>query len=82
MTSTCLRIMSMVCMMQRGRRPWFLAKIIACSRVTFRVHLQRTKKQKVNAVRTMSVHAILTKRCSYNVEVGFFLVRVITITLC
>lgn len=46
MTSTCLRIMSMVCMMQRGRRPWFLAKIIACSRVTFRVHLQRTKKAK------------------------------------
>lgn len=38
--------MSMVCMMHRGMRPWFLAKIIACSRVTFWVHLQRTKEQK------------------------------------
>lgn len=77
MTSTCLRIMSMVCMMQRGRRPWFLAKIIACSRVTFRVHLQRPKKAKGEC---------------YNVRAGnpdkevyfevFFFVRVITITLC
>lgn len=36
----------MVCMMHRGMRPWFLAKIIACSRVTFWVHLRRTKEQK------------------------------------
>lgn len=38
--------MSMVCMMHRGMSPWFRAKIMACSRVTFRVHLQIPKKRK------------------------------------
>lgn len=62
MTFTCLRIMSMVCMVHRGMRPWFLAKIIACSRVTFWVHLQRTKNQKVSPTWTMSLHAIISVR--------------------
>lgn len=43
---TCLRMMSMVCMMQRGMSPWFRAKIIACSSVTFRVHLQERWRQR------------------------------------
>lgn len=47
---TCLRMMSMVCMMQRGMSPWFRAKIIACSNVTFKVHLQERWQQVSTAV--------------------------------
>lgn len=61
---TCLRIISMVCMMQRGMRPWFLAKIMACSSVTFRVDLQRTKRQKVNSVLMCTCRTPLSKNLS------------------
>lgn len=35
----CLRMRSMVCIKQRGMRLWFLARIVACSNDTVRVHL-------------------------------------------
>lgn len=58
---TCLRIISTVCMMQRGMRPWFLAKIIACSRVTFSVHLQK-KTTKANGERCVDLLDISLKK--------------------